>query len=116
MVHPPRFPAETSPAGLHGAGQTTSGQYVLACVVWKPSSFAALEAMTSPLGSAWEPRGNRVGTGGRHRPVWREKGRKEGDVGCRMYRLIYDVYIHILHRYEREIGVLVGGWIELCVV
>lgn len=39
-----------APGGHIVQGETTSGQYVLACVVWKPSSFATLETMTELLG------------------------------------------------------------------
>ena len=38
------------PATPNAISETTSGQYVLACVVWNPSSFAELEQMTELLG------------------------------------------------------------------
>ena len=38
------------PATPNSISETTSGQYVLACVVWNPSSFAELEQMTELLG------------------------------------------------------------------
>ena len=34
---------------LIALGETTSGQYVLACLVWSPTSFAELESMAEPL-------------------------------------------------------------------
>lgn len=54
------------PATPDAISETTSGQYVLACVVWSPTSFAELEQMAElPCPNFWAPIVNQL-SGHRH--------------------------------------------------